>query len=198
MFKSIDSITLTASNVQGSNTFSEEAYIVVNDMPTAGFTFSDDMGTVTFTNTSTGATSYEWDFGDNSPVSNGENPVHTYAENGQYEVILTATNDCGSETFTEVISVMVNSVGELTGITAFTVFPNPNTGQFTMSLQGEGRPELEIYFTNVLGQVILNQTVDFRSGQLTQEFSFDDLAAGVYIFQVRSGDRALHRKVMVN
>jgi gliding motility-associated-like protein len=33
---------------------------------------------VTFSNTSTGATSYRWDFGDNSPVSTDISPMHTY------------------------------------------------------------------------------------------------------------------------
>jgi PKD repeat protein len=33
---------------------------------------------VTFTNFSTGASAYTWNFGDGSPTSNAQNPVHTY------------------------------------------------------------------------------------------------------------------------
>ncbi|GAA4351382.1 hypothetical protein GCM10023185_09990 [Hymenobacter saemangeumensis] len=36
---------------------------------------------VTFVNTTTGATSYRWEFGDNSPVSTEVNPTHTYVTN---------------------------------------------------------------------------------------------------------------------
>ena len=48
--------------------------------------------TVTFTNTTTNAESYEWNFGDGSPVSIATNPVHAYQNPGTYTVTLTATN----------------------------------------------------------------------------------------------------------
>ncbi len=49
---------------------------------------------VTFTNFSKNATSYSWDFGDGES-STEKNPVHTYAEVGNYTVKLTAKNDAG-------------------------------------------------------------------------------------------------------
>ena len=81
---------------------------------------------------------------------------------------------------------MANAITEIPGISEFNVWPNPNSGQFSMTLRGEAMGDLQVSFTNVLGQVILNDKLDFRSGSVTKEFSFDDLAAGVYIFQVRS------------
>ncbi len=48
---------------------------------------------VQFQNNSTYATSYEWDFGDGSPISTDTAPSHTFAEPGLYEVILTAINE---------------------------------------------------------------------------------------------------------
>ncbi len=60
--------------------------------------------TVNFTNFSTGAASYSWNFGD-SETSTEESPSHTYATAGEYNVVLTATNSNGvsatkEETFT--------------------------------------------------------------------------------------------------
>ena len=37
---------------------------------------------VNFDNTSTGAVDYEWDFGDNTPISTVENPSHAFPEDG--------------------------------------------------------------------------------------------------------------------
>lgn len=60
---------------------------------------------VTFTNFSQNATSYSWDFGDDG-TSIEENPTHTYAAGGTYEVTLTATNDAGeSATRSENVTV---------------------------------------------------------------------------------------------
>lgn len=65
--------------------------------PTAGFFYnvSDDL-TVEFTNTSSNADSYTWDFGDGVGTSTEENPIYTYANEGIYPVTLTATNSDGS------------------------------------------------------------------------------------------------------
>ncbi|MFQ5446514.1 MAG: PKD domain-containing protein, partial [Saprospiraceae bacterium] len=99
------SVTLTATNAAGNSTVTQTDLIVVNDVPTAGFTSSADLLEVTFTNTSSNATSYEWDFGD-SQTSTEENPVHTYANDGTYTVTLTATNECGSVTTTQEVTVI--------------------------------------------------------------------------------------------
>lgn len=50
---------------------------------------------VQFTDTSTNATAWNWNFGDGN-TSTEQNPVHTYAAVGTYEVNLTATNPVGS------------------------------------------------------------------------------------------------------
>jgi gliding motility-associated-like protein len=46
-----------------------------------------------FNNNSTMATDYSWDFGDGSPLSHDNNPVHTYTQGGQFTVSLYAHND---------------------------------------------------------------------------------------------------------
>ncbi len=51
---------------------------------------------VTFTNTSTGANTYHWDFGDGTSSSSPNPPPHTYATPGTYTVMLTVSNGAGS------------------------------------------------------------------------------------------------------
>jgi PKD repeat protein len=55
--------------------------------PTASFSYEADELTVTFTDNSTNAASYAWDFGD-SNTSTEKNPVHTYADYGTFNVVL--------------------------------------------------------------------------------------------------------------
>ena len=60
---------------------------------------------VTFTNYSQNATSYEWDFGDGES-STEKDPVHVYAQSGNYTVKLTAKNSAGtSADFSEAITI---------------------------------------------------------------------------------------------
>ncbi|MGB1393263.1 MAG: PKD domain-containing protein [Flavobacteriaceae bacterium] len=75
--------------------------------PNAAFTAAtttSDLEAV-FTNNSTSATSYSWDFGDGSGTSNIENPTYTYAFKGQYNVTLTATSSVGTSVSTQEIFI---------------------------------------------------------------------------------------------
>jgi PKD repeat protein len=78
-----------------------------NPQPVANFSevTSTSNLTATFTNTSTDATSYSWDFGDGTTSSDVNPAAHTYAYKGQYLVSLTASSTEGSNTTTKEIFV---------------------------------------------------------------------------------------------
>ncbi len=96
-------VSLTVTSAVGSDTKTETSYIQVSATPVADFTAAPSAGQaplqVTFTDTSTGLpTTWEWDFGDGSPVSNSQNVIHTFENAGTYPVCLTTTNVCGNDT----------------------------------------------------------------------------------------------------
>lgn len=79
--------------------------------PTAKFSLSND-GCMApcdpgFTNQSSNATSYSWDFGDGN-TSTADNPSHTYTNSGTYQVKLTAKDASNFEDDT-VVTVTINS-----------------------------------------------------------------------------------------
>ncbi|HLG34894.1 MAG TPA: PKD domain-containing protein [Bacteroidia bacterium] len=69
--------------------------------------------TVNFSNNSTGAISYLWDFGDNSS-STLSAPSHLYLSPGTYQVVLTVTNSCGTSSSTQTVIVNPNPVAAIT------------------------------------------------------------------------------------
>lgn len=62
---------------------------MTSDTVTAGFSSSSNQLTAMFTNTSTGANSYKWYFGDGDS-STASAPSHTYSSSGTYTVMLNA------------------------------------------------------------------------------------------------------------
>ena len=60
--------------------------------------------TVTFTDLSIDASSINWDFGDGTN-SNEIVTEHTYSTEGEYTVLLSSTNDCGTDTISKVIVI---------------------------------------------------------------------------------------------
>ncbi len=96
---------LVASNDAGSDTEYKGDYVLVtNDAPSVDFTFGTSDLNAFFFNSANNATSYLWDFGDNN-TSTEENPTHIYATSGDYEVTLTAINECGETSITYTLSV---------------------------------------------------------------------------------------------
>lgn len=87
--------------------------------PIPGYSMSVNGLTVTFTNTTTDADSYSWDFGDGQ-TSTENNPVHTYATEGVYDVILSATNVNGTAQLRNTLIMLTNGT-----ITADQIAGNP-------------------------------------------------------------------------
>ena len=94
------------------------ATITVDPRPTADYTQSVDticaLGAVNFTNASTGASSYQWSFGD-ANTSSGTDPAHSYTSWGVFNVELIAISGPGCRDTSNSI-IVVDSVP----ITAFT------------------------------------------------------------------------------
>ena len=75
--------------------------------PTAAFTYSQGATglAVAYTDASTLATSWSWDFGD-STTSTSQNPTRTYLSPGRRTVTLTATNAFGSNAYSVTLTVV--------------------------------------------------------------------------------------------
>jgi len=104
-------VTLTATGEGGTASSSKQVLIqqsTQSQLPTANFTFSGGgcvaPCNVSFTNTSSNATSYSWDFGDGT-TSTSANPSKTYTTGGAFSVILTATNAAGNNQITKIVNV---------------------------------------------------------------------------------------------
>ncbi|MBU2651774.1 MAG: PKD domain-containing protein [Bacteroidetes bacterium] len=80
-----------------------------NDFQANFVAVKDSAGTLLyiFTDNSVGENirTWEWDFGDNSPVSHEQNPQHSYAEPGVYNVSLTISNKITHDDFYDVSTI---------------------------------------------------------------------------------------------
>lgn len=91
--------------------------------PSAGFNLEQSESNYleyAFTNASTNATSYEWDFGDGN-MSTEESPTHIYASAAEYTITLTATSEIGLST---TLSKTINILAPVTAAFTFQVDPD--------------------------------------------------------------------------
>jgi PKD repeat protein len=101
------SVTLTAKGDGGTNAVSKSLTIKVS-IPVANFTITGDNGyapcQVIFTNSSTNATTYYWEFGDLT-ISTEKNTSHTYTTGGTFLVKLTAIGESGTNFITKTVTI---------------------------------------------------------------------------------------------
>jgi PKD repeat protein len=131
--------TLFATNAQGcSRSYYNGWYYVNSSGPQTNFKPDVVSGcaplSVNFNNNTTGAVSFQWDFGDGS-TSIQQHPSHTYTANGNYTVKLIALNAMGcSDTMIYPVQISVSSLvmnhvppAPVTVCAPYTVFFADNT-----------------------------------------------------------------------
>lgn len=101
---------VSVSDVMGAGTTSGSAIVTILEAPTAQFTIRPDTlsifyPTAKFQDKTLNATAWNWSFGDNSPINNSRNPLHTFDSiAGIYQITLIATDGhgCSDTTFRQV------------------------------------------------------------------------------------------------
>ena len=173
----------------------------VTPSPSSDFSFEVNAynnGEVTFTNTSTNADTYTWDFGDSLGSSNIINPSYTYTESGTFDVTLTSTSTiCGNDT--KIVSVTVNittlSITENI-LEAIKVFPNPFNNSLNINVP-QSINSINVTLYDLSGRIIFNSKKSPINNKVQIE-NLDTLSNGTYILQIKDleTNASLKRKVI--
>ncbi|HNS42279.1 MAG TPA: PKD domain-containing protein, partial [Taishania sp.] len=102
---------------------------------TSDFTTQPQVGTTNmqFSNLAENASSVKWNFGDNTE-STTENPTHTYAQEGDYTVCLTAYvgQNCDSVTICKTVTIAELGLNATVSRSTIELYPNPTTDVVTI------------------------------------------------------------------
>jgi subtilisin-like proprotein convertase family protein len=120
--------------------------------------------------------SYIWNFGDNTYSSFAENPSHTFAHEGTYDVSLNLTDSIGCKSLeSQMIQVNDASIVVL-------VYPNPFNNNLTVELNIPNQESHEIRIVNELGQQIFKGNTLNSNGLINIDASH--FSAGVYFLEI--------------
>ena len=136
------SVTNTANGCSATSTIN-----VTQGSVTAGFTANPTTGIapllVNFTNQSTGATTYNWSFGDGSANSTSVNPAYTYTTNGTFTVTLLVSSGTCTALATGIIIVESGLTLEIPNV--FTPNSDGINDVFTITSSGVKEISLQIF-----------------------------------------------------
>ncbi|MFY7668686.1 MAG: T9SS type A sorting domain-containing protein [Crocinitomicaceae bacterium] len=163
--------------------------------PTAAGSFTVNGNVVAFTNSSTGASSYSWDFGDFTN-SSASAPVHAYAVNGDYQVVLTAINGNCSDTSIFNVSIAL-SVEELLGIANVVVYPNPTSDEVFVSFDNQNGNAMQVELVDQLGRVVYSENEIQQIGFNKIGLNLSQVSDGMYSVLLHSGNNTIAKRIIV-
>jgi len=156
---------------------------------TGGFTFTANGDTLEFTNTTTGASSYTWNFGD-SNTSTDFSPTHVYDTSGTYNISLVVQDGICIDTVYATITIV--GVKEEINPLNFSVYPNPSFSsnvQFTTTEQGT----YQLKITDLTGKLIDN--IAFTGKKYT--YQSKHLSTGLYFYEITNENKVSSRGKLV-
>lgn len=169
-----------------------------NCTPKAQFSLNQTDSLVSVSNTSFGADSYEWLWGNGTTLQDTtqQTQSYIYPQTGIYNLCLVAHNLCGNDTLCQTINYgVVDGVGNLSQNLMFSLLSNP-VSQPIMYLK---HPPLTAAATatiyNLNGQAIAQQTL--LPNQTNSQINVSLLPAGVYLLQIQGQNIWWQQKVVV-
>lgn len=153
---------------------------------------------VTLTAIATGAVAptYQW-YVNSMPVAGAVSASFVLAEGtvavDHVSCSVGSGDACNTTGNSNVLTIRVGNVGVKDVAAAgneLTLVPNPNKGAFTLNgLVAAGNTEANVVITNVIGQVVYQETIAVQNGVVKHDISLgNNLANGVYMLNVTSGE----------
>jgi GEVED domain/Secretion system C-terminal sorting domain len=193
--------TINACNVDtvfvGSNAYTTSGVYVdtltsingCDSIVTSNINFGGLNATVTTTNfggtlvASPSGLSYQWmNCQDNTTIISATMQNYTPSANGQFAVIVSDTSGCIDTS--SCVTVTTVDVEETIALNEMSVYPNPNSGLFTIAIPNADCNEMTIEVISIDGKVIYSNKFSNVSGTFTNEVDMTDAANGTYFLRV--------------
>lgn len=151
---------------------------------------------VSFTSNSSGATSWDWNFGDGG-TSTQENPTHLYTDAGTYNVILTAKDGAGCSFITEdFITILTVGIADPSLSFGLNIYPNPFNSQAVIEYVLPQASAVNIEIWNMLGQKVLPVLDNASQPAGTYTYPVSLAEGGIYMVRFAVGETVIWKKLV--
>jgi len=167
----------------------------------SSFTVDDsnpcDGGSVNFSCTSVGATTWSWIFEGGEPAtSNDENPTVLYANPGDYDVTLEVGDGTNTATLIKENFIIVhNCTGVETSMNSTVkLYPNPNNGVFYIDIQGMEHANITIL--NSIGSIVYSKNNVIIDNSM-KRIDLSNESEGIYMIVVENDNQRIIKKIVI-
>ncbi len=85
---------------------------------------------------------------------------------------------------------------ETFGLNNFSLYPNPNKGNFSVQFDSTSTNDIEITVHDIRGRNIFERSYP-NTGMFSQNLQLDNAQSGIYLVTVKDGDRKIVRKIII-
>jgi len=168
-------------------------------LPVSDFTVTVIGDSVVVSDNSTGnITSGSYDFGGQGTLTDPDGSF-VFDSNGVYTITQIVSNDCGSDTSTQDVTINVIGINELGGIfSSVQIAPNPSNGNFNLKLVANETSPVSVKVFNLQGQEVYATLFNTVAGQASlQTVQLNEAASGIYIIQIKANDALITKKLII-
>ena len=79
-----------------------------------------------------------------------------------------------------------------------TVLPNPTDGKFILNVNSIVDGNGEIRITNILGQEIMNATIELKNGANNFNYNLENVSSGIYFVALKTNDGVITKKLNIS
>lgn len=119
--------------------------------------------------------------------------------NGLYDAYLYNVNYPGCKTAANQYDLQISSVEDLANnpVEGVLVFPNPNSGKFTVQLSTISESNVQVAIQDMLGQVVYNKTLENLLGNHNEDVDLSNLEKGIYMLTVEAKGQRFNKRIAV-
>lgn len=141
--------------------------------------------------TSSTGSSYQW-YWNGQPIIGGTNQTYTPTQNGDFNVIVS-----GGACPSDIININNTGIDQINNTYFFTVYPNPNDGNFNISFNVITKATYKLELMNALGALVYKEILTDFNGTFSKQMDLTKYGKGMYLISLSNPDIETIKKVIV-
>jgi PKD repeat protein len=184
-------IAQAIDTVSGCGIFSNTRTINVEALPNLGFTYTKTNLQIVLTDTSNITVTRDWYMEGDSFPSNQRVFNYTFKNAGLNTIKMKGVSNFGCVNVVEkTVQITATGLANLNNEIGLEVFPNPNSGSFTLRFNSKAPAQVTLY--NLHGQLV------FQTEQYANELvQLKPLTPGVYLLKVEVNNKIVVQKMVI-
>jgi hypothetical protein len=82
-------------------------------------------------------------------------------------------------------------------IANLTIFPNPSRDKFNITFTSETIQNLRVRILNVIGEELINESLEQFIGEYTKQINLTNNAKGIYFLEIETNDGIINKKLIL-